>query len=488
MRAHTNLRSAFRFTMMMAAATGVTFAASQANADTAGANGGPNSSTGTAALSFDMAQGLDTSIDTGFLGPSVAQVRAVVKIDPVKDGGPLYSIKMPKGAVVEASWAGDKKIVLKAANGSSSDGTIVVRHTLTPSLELKVSAFGLTAQFGFDADKLINKIPGAKFAYDSKATQAFAPWGFTKVDTKLSAPDLTNSVLFSETFANLTEIVTGDTLDPNKWDGNIGVRAATKPTFSYKTTKVMLTGADAPITTLAGESVIDATDGDFMEVMAQVEGQMDVAGTMDIQPFVSMSKVFGYSFSTTIGINAFSKAYTVPSQKVSYQASVVHIPLPNVHVPGDGVDLGAVKAGGSATKTVTIENSGEMAAVMTFKSDNPFVSVPGGSITVAPKSKYDLQLKAAPQTGGAFIAEITVASNDPDSPSQTFKIGANGADVGGTTGSKDDGLPATAASADSGCGCKTAGTTTSTGGWAGIGLLALGITVAARRRRNGSPA
>jgi hypothetical protein len=252
MRAHTNLRSAFRFTMMMAAATGVTFAASQASADTAGATGGPNSSTGTAALSFDMAQGLDTTIDTGFLGPSVAQVRAVVKIDPVKDGGPLYSIKMPKGAVVEASWAGDKKIVLKAANGSSSDGTIIVRHTLTPSLELKVSAFGLTAQFGFDGDKLINKIPGAKFAYDSKATQSFAPWGFTKVDTKLSAPDLANSVLFSETFANLSEIVTGSALDPNKWDGNIGVRAATKPTFSYKTTKVMLTGADSPITTLHG--------------------------------------------------------------------------------------------------------------------------------------------------------------------------------------------------------------------------------------------
>ena len=40
MRAHTNLRTAFRFTMMMVAATGVTFAASQAHADTAGAVGG----------------------------------------------------------------------------------------------------------------------------------------------------------------------------------------------------------------------------------------------------------------------------------------------------------------------------------------------------------------------------------------------------------------------------------------------------------------
>jgi len=154
----------------------------------------------------------------------------------------------------------------------------------------------------------------------------------------------------------------------------------------------------------------------------------------------------------------------------------------------NGIDLGSVKPGGSATKTVVVENSGEMAAVMTFKSDNPFVEVPGDSITIAPKSKYELQLKAAPQTAGAFVAEITVASNDPDSPNQTFKIGANGADVGGDSGSKDDSLPGTGAAADSGCGCKTAGTTTSTGGWAGIGLLALGITVAARRRRNGSQA
>jgi MYXO-CTERM domain-containing protein len=468
--------------MMMAATTGITFAASQAHADTAGATGGTNSSTGSAALKFDMAQGLDTSIDTGFLGPNVAQIRALIKIDPVKDGGPLYSVKMPKGAVVEASWAGDKKITLKAANGSQTDGTVTVRHTLTPSLELKVAAFGLTASFNFDASKLVNKIPGAKFAYDSKATQAFAPWGFTAVDTKLSAPDLANSVLFSETFSNLAEIVTGDPLDPANWAGNIGVRAATKPTFSYKTTKVMLSGSNTPITAGSGEAVMDASDGDYMDVMAQVEGEMKVAGTMDIQPFVAMQKAFGYNFTTTVAINAYSKAYTVPTQKVAYQSTMVHIPLPNVHVPGDGIDLGAVKAGGSAKKTVTIENSGEMAATMSFKSADPFVSVPSGSITVAPKSKYELVLTASAPNAGALLTEITVLSNDPDSPEQKFKVGANGADVGG----KNEGsasLPGSP-SADAGCGCKTAGTTTGTGGWAGIGLLALGITVAARRRRN----
>ena len=285
MRAHTTLRSAFRFTMMMAAATGVTFAASQAHADTAGSNGGPNSSTGTAALKFDMAQGLDTSIDTGFLGPKVAQVRAVVKIDPVKDGGPLYSINMPKGAVVEASWAGDKKIVLKAANGSQTDGTVTVRHTLTPSLELKVTAFGLTAQFGFDATKLVNKIPGANFAYDSKATQPFAPWGFTKVDTKLNAPDLANSVLFSRRSRTSRDRDVSSTRPSGTATSASAPRRSrrsrTRPRRSCSPARTRR------ITTIAGESVLDVTDGDFMEVMAQVEGQMNVAGTMDIQPFVS---------------------------------------------------------------------------------------------------------------------------------------------------------------------------------------------------------
>ena len=163
----------------------------------------------------------------------------------------------------------------------------------------------------------------------------------------------------------------------------------------------MLSGSNTPITTGAGESVMDATDGDFMELMAQVEGTMDVAGTMDIQPFVSMSKVFGYNFSTTIGINAYSKAYTVPTSKVAFQSTIVHIPLPNVHAPKEGVDLGDVKAGGSATKTVTIENTGEMAATMNFKSSDPQFTVPGGSITVAPKSKYDLQVKFASANAGA---------------------------------------------------------------------------------------
>lgn len=480
MRANTSLRTAFRFGMMMVAATGVTFAASQASADVSSSPSpaGNNSSTGSAALKFEYNQALPTSIDTGFFGPSAAQIKALLEVKPVKDGGPLFTVDMPKGAVIEASWSNDKKIVLKAANGSQTDGTIKVRHTLVPSMLLRISAFGQSIDLDFDGSKYLNKLPGSRFNFDSRATQPFSPWGFTQVDTKLNAPDLDNSVLFSEPLSVFDNI-----LDPTKFAGTFGIRATTKPTFSYKTTKVMLSGSQAPITSLAGESVVDAIDGDFMEVMATVEGEMKVVGAVEFQPYLSITKAFGSSFGTNLAFTAFKKDYTVAPQKVAFQSALVHIALPNVHAPKEGIDLGAVKAGGSATKTVTIENSGELTATMTLKSSDPQFEVPGGAVTIAPKSKSEVQIKFAPNNAGSALADITVMSNDPDSPEQTFKIGANGADVGGRGGDDAD-LPSSSPSADSGCGCKTAGTTTSTGGWAGIGLLALGITVAARRRRS----
>jgi len=482
MRAYTTLRTAF---LMTAIATGMSLSAAEARADVSGSpEAAGNTSTGTAALKYELSQGLDTNIDTGFLGPNVAQIRAVVKLDPVKGGGPLFKVEMPKGAVVEASWAGDKKIVLKAANGSQTDGVVTVRHTLTPSLELKVNAFGTSAQFGFDATKLLNKVPGAKFAYDSKAVQQFAPWGFTVVDTKLNAPDLANSVLFSMPFSTFRDIIGTNEDGTDRIEGNFGVRASTKPTFSYKTTKVMLTGADQALTTNGGEVATPAIDGDYLEVMAQVEGELKVAGAIGIQPFISMSRVFGRAFTTTIAIDAFSMAYEVKPQTVAYQSTLVHIPLPNVHVPSAGIDLGNIKPGGRAKKTITIENSGEMAASMSFKSSDPQVTVPAGTVNVPAKGKYELQIQVNPDNAGPQIAEVTVTSNDPDSPEQKFQVGMNGADVGGS-GDDDESvdLPKGGADADSGCGCKTAGTTTSSGGYLGIGLVALGAAVLVRRRR-----
>lgn len=494
MRAHTSLRTAFRFGMMITAAAGISFAAADARADVAppaddgtGAGKGlEGSSTGVAALKYEYDKGLDTSIDTGFHGFSkagvTAEVRAVVKIDPVKNGGPLYTVDMPKGAIVQANWAGDKKIVLTVANGEQTDGTVSVRHTLTPSLDLKLGAFGVNATISYDANKLLTLLQQklgtqARFNYDSKASQQFAPWGFNKVDTKLTAPNLDGAELFSLDIGSMPELIS------KNFDGDLGVRAVTDPTFTYQTTKVVLGGADGAISANGGQVTMDAADGDFLETMATVEGQLTVAGGMKIQPFIHLTKVPALgTVSIDIPITAFAKDYTVPAQKVQFQAVTVHIPLPNVHAPKDGVDLGSVKANGSATKTVTIENSGEQPATVKFTSSDSHFSVTNETVTIQSKGSYDLAVKFAPDNAGPALSEIHVLSNDPDSPDQIFKIGANGADVSSKEGDGD--LPDSKPGADSGCGCKTAAGTSSLPSWAGYGLLGLGAIVFVRRRRD----
>lgn len=480
MRSNNNLRTAF---LMAAAVTGMTFAAGEARADVA--NSDPNTSIGTAALKYEHTKALDTSIAYAYKAPSImgvrVQVGAKIALAPVKNGGPLFAVNMPKGAAVQASWANDKRITLKAVNGTQTDGLVVVRHTVAPNLTLGVSLGSTHIDFAYDATQIIQKLQdlgnaNATFNYDSRAQQPFAPWGFAKVDTKLNAPNLDGAELFTLDMSRI------ELLASNNIAGQFGLRATTKPTFSYTTKKVTLSGADGVISTNGGETSMVAIDGDYLETMVNAEGEMNVAGSLDIQPFVSFTKVFDSNLTVEIPITAYSAPYTVAPTKATFQSVLVHIPLPNVHAPSQGVDLGSVKAGGSATKTFTIENSGEMAASMSFKSSDAAFSVPSGTITVEPKGKYDLVVKFAAANAGPSAADITVVSNDPDSPEQAFKIGANGADVGAPGEGAE--LPGrSSAGADSGCGCKTAGTS-NLPSWAGFGLLGLGAVVLVRRRKN----
>jgi MYXO-CTERM domain-containing protein len=480
MRPSTNLRTAFRFGMIAAIATGISFTATQAHADTP-----TSSSTGTGALKFEQAKGLDTSISTGAKGYNksifgqqlTATIEAIVKIDPVKNAGPLYTVDMSKGANVEASWTGDKKISLKTRTSTDSDGMVSVRHTLTPALRMVFGIGNINATMSYDGNKLLNKIPGANFNYDSQKTQPFAPWGFTPAAAKLDSPLLANSKLFSMDMTQIPEV------SSYQFEGDFGVNAVTKPTFSYKTTKVGL--ADGLISTETGEVSLAAPDADFLDAKVLVEGEMTVTGTMDIQPYIHFTQVPNpfngsvYDVDVTIPVTAYSAPYTVPAQKISFPSANVHIALPNVHVPKYGQDI----APGTQSTTVTIENTGEKEAVISFKSSDPQFRVPTDTVTIEPKGRHEMQIGFAGTSGAPASADITVVSNDADSPEQTFKIGANGADVGGKKDgpgdyADDDG---NLAQNGSGCGCTTAGGT-STSAWAGLGFLALGLAFATRRR------
>ena len=271
-------------------------------------------------------------------------------------------------------------------------------------------------------------------------------------------------------------------------EGSLSIQAAANPTFTYTTKAVSLDSQS--ISKADGIAKVAVGDDDFLDLSAQISGEVQLGGTLDIRPVVKVDSVAGiptfglvkYAFtavSKAIGGNA-----PVP---VSFENATIHIPLPNVKVPTSTLAMGSIPAGKSAMKTVVIDSTGELGGKMTFTSSDPQFTVPSGQVAVASKGKYDLRVDFKPTSDAPASATITVKSNDPGSPEQTFRVAANGAS---TEDGNADGSPRAGGgdleSAQDNSGCAVASTGTSTGNASTYGLLGLGLGLAAfvRRRRN----
>jgi hypothetical protein len=432
-------------------------------------------SVGTAALRAELRNQLPTKIDSGVMDKGLIKIRTRFTIDPVA-GDPLVAIDMPKGALVEASWNEKGFVNLKPVTEASSQGTIAVHYTLTPSLEASIYGFNVN----YNAAQLINMIPGAKFNYDQKASGTVAPWGFVGGSVAMPAPALDQSTLFSLPFSQLG-------VDSDTVTGSLSIQAAAKPSFNYLTKSVLLDSGS--ITAADGSTKISVGDADFLDVGATVAGQITVTGDLEIRPVIKIDSVYGFP---TFGLTKFSFSAVKKAigggepVAVAFQNANIHIPLPNVKVPATPIGLGDVKAGSTATKTISIDSTGEMGAKLQFTSSDPQFVVPSGVVAVGAKSKYDLKINFKPSSEAAASATITVKSNDPDSPEQTFKVAANGADLGDSSEEGRSGGKDSLDSPDSNEGCTVANIGSgSAGGSAALALgLGLGLAVIARRRRS----
>jgi hypothetical protein len=433
-------------------------------------------SVGTAALHAELRNQLPTAIDSGVMDKGLIKIRTRFTIDPVA-GEPLVKIDMPQGALVQASWSEKGFVNLTPVTEANAQGSIAVRYTLTPNLEASIYGFNIN----YDAKQLVNKIPGAKFNYDQSASGQFAPWGFAGGKVDMPAPALDKSTIYSLPFSQLG-------VDSETVTGSLSIQAAAKPTFNYLTKSILLDSGT--ITTADGVAKVAVGDADFLDVGATIAGQITVTGNLEIRPVIKIDSVYGFpTFGLTkFSFSAVTKAIGGAPVPVSFQNANIHIPLPNVKVPATPIGLGDVKAGSTALKTIMIDSTGEMAGRLEFTSSDPQFSVPSGAITVGPKSKYELKVTFKPSSDAAASATITVKSNDPDSPLQTFKVAANGASLGdenedGKSGGKDS-----LDSPDSNEGCTVANLgvgTGSAGGSAALALgLGLGLAVIARRRRS----
>jgi MYXO-CTERM domain-containing protein len=486
------MRAAIRPTVLTLIVVGATFAATEARADVAAGSCDTTlaCSSGGTSLHAESRAPIMSSMGTGWLPACAApdaqghcsdqNIQVAVSIDlaalPAPSAEPLWMLDMQKTVVVDTAWPTDKAFELSLPLGATSDGTFKVSHSLIPEVRVHATLLGFTKDWLFDTSSYLAQVAPA-YRYSATNTVQFKPWGIAAdVVNVIPSPALTTTTLLD---LALVSDATNDV--------HIAVGAKTSPTFTYRTTKVTLANAPA-LTPTVTKSALPMVDADFLDLLADVEGVIKVAGDLTIAPYVQINKIGGYAVPGFLGtldlssaLNAPTQAYTAaPPVTVKFPSVKIHIPLPNVKVPTKSLDLGAVQLGQRAEGQATIANTGEMGAKLTFESSDPQFTVTGAALPVA-KTNYVLPVHFAPTKEGPQTATITMRSNDPDSPVQTFTVQGTGSAVPVPPAETTAAAPAEAApSTESGCGCRTAPVGSSYGGLAGLALA--GLLVARRRR------
>ncbi len=358
---------------------------------------------------------LPTEIDSGWLQKGPVRVRTRFTIDPPK-GEPLLTVDMPKGAQLEASWSRSAKgrITIRPRTEKGAEGELQVRFTLVPALQADL--WGV--QVNYDSTQLLEKLAGRDFNYDAQSDAKLTPWGFDGAEANVPAPRLSDSTIFGLPFSDLG-------VGADIAEGQLAIQAAARPTFVYKTKSIELDAES--VRTSEGTTSVFVGDADAIDVVTRLEGEISLSGTLDVRPVVAPDTIAGVP---TFGLVDFSfSAASKPfagTAPVQFEATTVHIPLPNVKVPSIPFSIGAATSTAPISKTVVIENTGELAAVFEVESSNPQFSVSKGEIRIEPKSTYELTISFTPEGSGPSSSTITVKSNDPDSPEQSIKVSANG--------------------------------------------------------------
>jgi MYXO-CTERM domain-containing protein len=442
-----------------------------------------------AALKLEGKDPLRTSIDTGWM-PSCGdgrehcnkglQIRANIALTAVTSGDNLFTATLAQSAAVKASWENPGKLELRLASLPGQDGVFTVTHALTPQVEVYVDIGPVEQGWTIPATRLLQLLPGSRFAYSATASAPFNGWAFDGASVTVPAPALQDAQLFSIEMNKITDLI------GKIANGTISLHAQTSPTVTYRTKTVML--ADRELRT---DSVVQMPfppgNHDFLELPASIEGELTATGDIDVLPAATLSNlgdaVFNPAVTITFSSVKVTKHYESAPQKYSFADKTIRIPLPNVRHFVLDTDAGDVKVGTDGTVPAVMENTGEATLQVRLESSDPRFVVPDGPVMLGPKSKQALNIIFRPEALGPAEATITARTNDPDTPELTFTVKANGAErtarPGSPSGSGEDGPQAGA----DGCGCKTAGAPAGHG-WARLGALVVGLAALARRRRS----
>jgi len=427
------------------------------------------------------------------------QVRAWIRFTPLDTGEAVYSIDMPgKATKMDARWPETDGIQLSLAKGGTGTGTFKVAHGLTPSFAIYLDTLVFTGEISIDADQILPLIPGGQpFNYIAKNTTKFTPWGFDK--TSLNVGNASGSELFAISFQDLGKIVNVNNMD-DYISGSFSFNAKTNSVFSYQTNSVIVQCMEA-CSPIASQNSTTKSIGNFenaMDFMANAKGTLRYSGELEFLPVINITAIGGFGISLKFPISVGLKVpYDSNSVPLTFPSANVHIPLPNIYMDTTPMNFSSsITVGQSETKKRSVENTGEMSAVIykVESTSSAFKSTISSQQLDAESGTAELPIVFKPPKPGLYKATIKVTTNDPDTPIWTWNVqGGNGDEVppdqdagveeDGGYNPKPNGPGFYGSNADSGCGCRT---TPSDSGVAvtSLALLGLGLALLRRNRRD----
>lgn len=251
-------------------------------------------------------------------------------------------------------------------------------------------------------------------------------------------------------------------------------------------------GLDAdPITPTMPRTQARYNTGASVEYSPRLEGEFAHTGTLHVYPSLYVS-LLGRRWTLQVA--------DIPIPLGPFRTEAVtdpvptRIALPDIAGTVDALDFGEVPVGQTAERVFPIANTGEgTGRIVGVEGFGPF-SAPTRMGTLPPRSRAMLVITFTPVSPGVTEGDVVVNTSDPDAPRVRVRVRGVGlpgpavVDAGTVTedvpavsdaGVEGDG-GGVVAEDPSGCGCRAAGSSGTTG--AGLWVL-LGASIALRRRR-----
>jgi MYXO-CTERM domain-containing protein len=376
-----------------------------------------------------------------------------------------------KGAL-ETSWP--ESLTLETP-GDKNGGGLAFRYGMETGAEAKLDVEVLGQKYTWTGD--IPYIPQIDFQVD--AQESFDAWAFDPgktVSAKTAPQKVANVGLGSIIGGSIPGI-----------DGGFELDVAVELAVTYTTVRMVLqTTAGLPVSGgdilyADGKSSAFYGGGSNIEFDVHPEGTLDYDGVLHLIPAFYI-KLLGKSWN--IPIADIPIGFPITKVDVPFDAQRVRVPLPDLVVPEDALEFGAVEIGQAKFLDYPLFNAGEAGAIVALTSSAPVIfEAATDDLTIEANDATDSTIRFAPMQPGEFTATIYAVSNDPSDPVQTFLVHGTAYDGSAQASVEDAPIPPSDPPGDTGgCACRAAGDApTST---APLALAsALGLAAAARRRK-----